>query len=323
MANTEDYNEVDITAFDCFPTGAFPVDLYRYNEETGSLAPVYRAGDEVGSSFRQQLRSISEDGLLFFSRNQIEAYTAMVSCDMGVALEDPNLTWDEMAGLFINELKRCQDALFDHPMTEELVALQRGLKALCVKLAEEPERMGRIVQDVHADLSPSKRRVNASLMALAVFIELHKAEITEEMLMQVALGFFLYDIGMTKVSHLMIGKRQQLTPLELRTVQAHPQKSLEILARLDLVSPEVTEPAIQHHERLNGSGYPNRLSGGRIGHLGRIVAVADTYSAMVADTPQRKGFPPIEAAAELIRNEGAYDSTVAHALIRFLQTIPS
>ncbi len=62
---------------------------------------------------------------------------------------------------------------------------------------------------------------------------------------------------MTKVSDLMIGKRQTLTPIEQRTLQEHPKKGLEILARLNLVRAEVVEPVIQHHERLNGTGYPN------------------------------------------------------------------
>lgn len=222
MATTEDYNEIDTITFDCFPSGPFSVNLYRFNEETGSLAPVYRAGAEVPSSLRQELRGFSEQGMLFFSRNQIEEYAAMVSCDMGVALEDPNLTWDERAVLFIEELKRRQDDFFEHPMVGELDALVTPLKGLCGCLTEKPERMNRIVQAIHADLSPDKRRVNASLMALAVYMQLHHGEIMDEALEQVALGFFLYDIGMTKVSHLMIGKRQKLTPIEQRTVQQHP-----------------------------------------------------------------------------------------------------
>lgn len=321
--STEDYNQIDPGVLDCFPPSRFPVDLYQFKEGAGMLTQIYQAGDEVTDSMRSGFRDLSEEGVLFFSRNQIDEYTASVACDLNMALDDPNLTWDEKAVVFIDELKRRQDDMFEHPMPQELEALTRTLESFCMHLVEDNRRMAKVVQLMHGDLSPGKRRVNASLMSLAVYLEAHKGGIMAEILESVALGFFLYDIGMTKVSHLMIGKRQKLTPSEQRTVQEHPKKSLEILIRLNLRRPEVLEPALQHHERLNGKGYPNKLSGDRIGQLGRIVAITDTYSAMITDTPQRKGFAPIEAAAELVKNDTAYDPVVCRTLIRFLQTVPS
>ena len=322
-ASTEDYNQIDPGILDCFPPTRYPVDLFHLREETGTLSVIYRAGEEVGDRLRDSLRQLSEQGDLFFTRRQIEQYTSSVACNLNTALDDPNLTWDEKSGVFIAELKRRQDAIFAHPMGPELASLVAALNSLCSHLVEDSDRMAKVAHDVHCDLSPQRRRVNASLMALAVYLETHKGEIFAETLENVALGFFLYDIGMSKVSQLMLAKRRKLTPIELRTVQEHPAKSLKVLGRLKLIRPEITEPAIQHHERLNGSGYPNKLAGERIGHLGRIAAVADTYSAMVTDTPQRPGFAPIKAAAELMQTSAQYDPHICRTLIRFLQTVPS
>ncbi len=143
------------------------------------------------------------------------------------------------------------------------------------------------MHDVHCDLSEDRHNVNASLIALAVYMEMNKGSISMEILENAALGFFVYDIGMTKVSPMLLAKGQ-FTPRERRTLCEHPKQGLEILARLNLTRPEITEPVIQHHERLNGIGYPNKLSGDQIGQLGRIAAVSDSYCAMVTARPRKK-----------------------------------
>lgn len=321
--NTEDYNQIDPAILECFPRSQYTVDLYHYKEGICTLSPIYMAGNEISNSMRDRFHRLSSEGKLFFSRNQIEAYTQLVACDLYAALDDPNLTWEEKAQVFIGELQRLQDAFFTHPMPQELEQLTSTLNSLCAYLIEDNRRMSTIVNKLHAILTPERRRTNASLMALAVYMEMNKGDLYLETLEVVALGFFLYDIGMNKVSDLMIGKRQTLTPIEQRTLQEHPKKGVEILARLNLTRVEIIEPVIQHHERLNGTGYPNKLKGDNIGMLGRIVAVADTYIAMVTTNAQRKGVSPIQAAAELLKKNHLYDPVARKTLIRYLQTVPA
>ncbi|QJB56080.1 HD domain-containing phosphohydrolase [Pseudodesulfovibrio sp. zrk46] len=322
-SSTEDYNQIDPHILACFPRSRFTVDLYHYKEKIRTLSPVYAAGNEVSRSMLERFEQMSANGELFFSRKQIKAYTALVACDLYTALDDPNLTWEEKAQVFIDELRRKQSEFFHHPMPQELDNLINPLSSLCAYLIEDNRRMTTIVNRLHAALTPDNRRINASLMALAVYLEMNKGNLFLETLEAVALGFFLYDIGMSKVSELMIGKRQKLTPSEQRTLQTHPQKGLEIVNRLNMTRPEIVEPIIQHHERLNGSGYPNKLAADKIGQLGRIAGVADSYIAMVTDNAQRAGITPIEAAAEFLRKKNLYDQMAQRTLIRYLQTVPA
>jgi len=319
--NTEDYNQIEPGILDCFPPTKYPVNLFHWREDIAALSPVYVAGREVDRRLRAKFRELSEKGVLFFSRNQIDEYTACMAANLRTALDDPNLTWDEQSVLFINELACRQEALYRNPMGQELENLQRLLETLCVYLVEDPRRMATLACGVHNDVTPMRRRVNASLIAIAIYIEMNKGKLFTETLETVSLGFFLYDIGMTKLSPMMLAKCQQLTPPEQRIVREHPKTGLDILARLNLTRPEVTEPCIQHHERINGSGYPNKLMNEKIGKLGRIAAVADSYCAMISDTAHRKGLAPIKAAAELVTNDRHYDQIVCRHLVRFLQTV--
>lgn len=320
--NTEEYNQIDPEILDCFPRRSYPVDLYHWKEHIRVLSPIYRAERNVPPVLRKEAQELSKGGKLFFSRRQIEAYAKCVASDLNAAMEDPNLTWEDKSGIFIEELRRKQSAVFTHPMPEEVDTLTKALNTMCAYLIEDNRRMAKVVQDIHADLSEDRRRINASIIALAVYLEMNKSDIMLEVLEAVALGFFLYDIGMTKVSPMLLSK-PQFTPREQRTMREHPKIGLEILTRLNITHPEVAEPIIQHHERLNGTGYPNKLSGDQIGPLGRIAAVADSYCAMVTDQKRKKGVPPINAAAELVSSERHYDQYVCRTLVRFLQTVPS
>lgn len=319
----EDFNQIDPGTLACFPQDRYPVDLYEWKEKPGILVHVYKCGQELNSKSRARFKELSEEERLFFSRRQIEEYTEVLSCNLDHAMADPNLTWEERAVLFIRELSMRQEALFRHPMAEELHTLQCLISELCSQLMEDNTRIGRLIHEVHRNLVPERRRVNASLIGLAVYMEMDKGKILVENLEKVALGFFVYDIGMSKISPMMLAKRQQLTPLEQRTVHEHPTRGHDILVRLGLTEAEIIEPALQHHERLDGSGYPKRLPGERLGRMGRIAAVADTYGAMVTETPQRKGFSPLEAAGELLKGTAKYDQVVSRTLVRFLQTVPS
>lgn len=319
--STEDYNQIDPNILDCFPRQQYPVNLFHWKEDIRVLSPVYVAGRGLDRHLRGKVRELSEKGLLFFSRNQIEQYTECVACNLDTALEDPNLTWEEKAGLFINELNRRQGALYAHHLAGHLEDLQRAVDSLCLYLIQNPQRIARLVKDVHADLSVERRRINASIIALAIYVELNKSDITLEILETVALGFLLYDIGMSRLSPLMLGKPQQLTTSERRTMREHPNAGVELLTKLNLMRQEIVEPVIQHHERLNGTGYPNKLKGESIGQLGRIAAVADSYCAMITDCAYRTCIPPINAAAELVTNERKYDQVICRTLVRFLQTV--
>lgn len=321
--DTEDYNQIDPNVMDCFPPTRIPVDLFHWQEEQAFLKHVYKRNRKLEPGQREALRQLSETGLLFFSRRQIEEYTSTVSCDLNTALNDPNLTWDEKALVFINVLTRAQKDLFSQPKPPQLEQMKIIVDSLCTHLIENNRRIDKVVEELHRTITPERRAVSAALIAVALYMEMHKGSILLETLNKAALGFMLYDIGMSHISPMMVSKPQQLTAMDQRTMREHPNKGLAIMERLGITQKEILEPASQHHERLNGSGYPNKLTGDRIGQLGRITAVADTYAAMITDRPQRKGVSPIQAATELIENEDLYDRFICRTLIHFLKSIPS
>jgi HD-GYP domain-containing protein (c-di-GMP phosphodiesterase class II) len=108
----------------------------------------------------------------------------------------------------------------------------------------------------------------------------------------------LHDIGRLGVSNAVWDKRGALTRAETERVRLHPYLTERMLA----FSPTLAAPgaiAVQHHERLDGSGYPRQLSGDAIAPAGRVLGAADAYHAMIELRPHRGARSPEEAASQL------------------------
>ena len=111
-------------------------------------------------------------------------------------------------------------------------------------------------------------------------------------------GAILHDIGKVRYRDL-VDRHGPLTPEEFELVKRHTTDGYEMLRRqpgIDLLSAHV---ALQHHERLDGSGYPRGLMGDGILLFARLAAIADVYDAMTADRPYRSASPPHEAMAAI------------------------
>lgn len=128
----------------------------------------------------------------------------------------------------------------------------------------------------------------------------------------------IHDIGKLKVPAEILVKPGRLTPIEFGLVKLHPQTGFEALRPVDFPWP-LAEIVLQHHERLDGSGYPAGIGGDRILLEARILAAADVVEAMASHRPYRPALGLEAALEELQRNRGRlYDGDVVDACRRVL-----
>ena len=133
------------------------------------------------------------------------------------------------------------------------------------------------------------------------------------------IGALLHDIGKLAVPTEILSKPTKLTPAERSLVKHHAAAGYEILKEVEFPWP-VAEMVLQHHERLDGSGYPHGLEGDRITMEARILAVADVVEAMASHRPYRAALG-VEAALEEIRKGRGtlYDPAVVDACLRLFR----
>lgn len=127
-----------------------------------------------------------------------------------------------------------------------------------------------------------------------------------------------HDVGKIYIPDEILNKPGYLTEEEMKYVKRHPLDGSRMINETFLKYTNIIIE--QHHERLNGTGYPYGLKGDEIMLEARIIAVADSYDAMTSDRPYRKGMEPALAVKELISMEGThYDKNVVDALIEILK----
>ena len=125
----------------------------------------------------------------------------------------------------------------------------------------------------------------------------------------------LHDLGKVFIPIEILTKPDQLTPDEFATVKNHPRAGYEVLKNIEFPWP-IADVALQHHERLNGSGYPSGLKGDDIRTEARIVAVADAVEAMVYPRSYRPALGLDNALREIAKSKGTlYDTEVVEACL--------
>lgn len=130
---------------------------------------------------------------------------------------------------------------------------------------------------------------------------------------------YLHDVGKISLPAEILSKPGKLTPIELELIKSHALTGFEVLKNVEFPWP-VAQVALQHHERIDGSGYPNRLKGDAILLESRIMAVADVVEAMASHRPYRAGLGIDRALAEIERGRGtAYDPQVSDACLRLFR----
>jgi PAS domain S-box-containing protein len=130
---------------------------------------------------------------------------------------------------------------------------------------------------------------------------------------------YLHDIGKITIPAEILSKPGKLSPIEYLLIKGHAQASYDVLKGVEFPWP-VAEVARQHHERLDGSGYPQGLKGESIMLEARILAVADVIEAMSSHRPYRAGLGTDKALAEIESGSGSvYDPQVVDACLRLFR----
>jgi len=142
-------------------------------------------------------------------------------------------------------------------------------------------------------------------------------------LKQLGMGAILHDLGKVKVPGELLQRKGGLSPEEFELVKAHTTLGFDIIRSHPEFSTMTAHVALQHHERLDGSGYPRGLYHGEILEFGLIAGIADVYDALVSNRPYRPGFHPSEAVQQLVQGAGTlFDENLVRKLMETMAVYP-
>ncbi len=192
--------------------------------------------------------------------------------------------------------------------------LGRAAERLRRALEETVAAMGAIIETRDPYTAGHERRVTALSTAIAEHLGMPEESVTA-----VKLAAEVHDIGKIAVPAEILSKPGRLTSMEYDIVRQHPVTAHAILGAVEFPWP-LAEIVLQHHERLDGSGYPHGLTGEQILAEARVLAVADVVEAMASHRPYRPALGMEAALAEIESGRGTlYDAAAVDACLAVIR----
>jgi HD-GYP domain-containing protein (c-di-GMP phosphodiesterase class II) len=201
-------------------------------------------------------------------------------------------------------------------------AVAEKVKTACEIIREDRRFIMRVMRNTEP--SPDENylashAVRSTIIAIVIGFTL---KLVTHRLIELGVAALLHEIGMMKLPPQVYLSRRPLAPQERKAILTHPVLSFNILKSFDFPL-SVSVAALEHHERENGSGYPQKLTGDKISLYAKIIAVACSYEALSTKRPHKEAKDGYTGMLELLKNEGKqYDDTVVRALVFSLSIYP-
>jgi HD-GYP domain-containing protein (c-di-GMP phosphodiesterase class II) len=170
------------------------------------------------------------------------------------------------------------------------------------------------------DAQLTEHSLNVAIL-MSVFAK--HLNIEKRVIQELALGAFLHDIGTVLIPKEILNKKTALSAKENNIMQSHVALGLKLLEDTPSISYIAIKMVREHHERIDGSGYPHQLMGDEISRYGRMIAIVNAYDSMTSSRPYKNSVHPINAFKTLITDSpDAYDEELVEKFIQCLGVYP-
>lgn len=272
----------------------------------------------------ERVRSYKSKGLkyLFLKKEDFQEYMNLSLSLTRAANRFPNLSREKKFNLLKHSTEVVMEYVHSHEFDQEAFESAKSVVENTISyLSDDLETFDLLsILNSHAD----------HLYAHSLGVSLYGSLIAQQLrwnshstLYRVSIAGLMHDIGKKEVSRAILMKsRTQLTAEEIKEVESHPVRGMEILSRVASIPSELSQIILQHHETEIGTGYPSGLSKKRIHPLARLLSVANVFCELVVASPDGPGLKPSEAIERLTTLHGKLlDMTFITALTKTIKTL--
>ena len=232
------------------------------------------------------------------------------------AVRDPGMAPAEKAGVVYQSSLTLMERLLEEPRAENIKEAKKVIKEVVDLILCEPQTAQELLKITSHDVYTYMHCVNVGVLSV-LLSKSFAGSLAQGDIHELGAGFFLHDLGKVQVDSAIINKRGDLTPKEMEEIRKHPQKGCEMVTEAGELTDECRTIIMQHHERIDGSGYPLWLRGGDILLPGHICAVADVYDALTSTRSYQKRLTTFQALKYMKEKlEGKFLKEVFEELVR-------
>ncbi|MDD2217464.1 MAG: HD-GYP domain-containing protein [Eubacteriales bacterium] len=281
----------------------------------------------------------NERGDLMLSRNEIITQDYMASIQRlqynGLYIDDEISNDLEVINLINNEVKietikiikntfiQCEQKnkrKNNGIIKKDMKLLRMQIENIVDEIFNKKELMVNMVDMKVFDDYTYYHSVNVAVLSIVMGISLG---MDRKDLNSLGLSALLHDMGKVFIQKQILNKPGKLSDDEFQEMKKHSQLGYEYIKSSFGIANIVYMGILDHHERYDGTGYPNNIKGCRISIFGRIIAVADVYDALTSDRPYRKGMLPSEAIEYIMGSVAtAFDPEIVETFVRKIAPYP-
>jgi hypothetical protein len=305
----EEYYQIGESILISFPKYRPPLDLFRLKEDIAQLQLCCKQGARLSNEQVEEALELCKAGNLFVSRKDFPIYSQHIVKQLDLVLVDSNLKEHEVADITLRALGLRLGEFFEQPVKPVFDLLEQDVQVLTEYIWQDKHRLRLFIRRIATgDYSLPGHSLNSLCLGAWLLCYTRKDELRRREFDRVCLSLLLHDAGMSKVPAFITAKTTPLKPDEKDKLPPHPIVGMKILQKFGMVYDEAKAIVLEHHERLDGSGYPQKKSADAISRLGRLAAVADSFAAMIQNRPYAPAKAPVEAARELADLRDKYDA---------------
>ncbi len=303
----------------CVPADCLrELELHLYNGRTYSL---YR---NIGIKFGpRDYRRLVRSGVdfIYISVKDHMLYYRTIEQHLGKIIKNPRVQIEKKSEILYATSLELAHQLLSKPLGPKDIDRTGPIVDNMINfIMQDKAAFSKLFEISNHDFYTATHMVNVCSMTLAYA---HQMGIHDKsMLRTVGTGALLHDIGKIFVPVELLNASSPPTEEEVTQLHGHVEQGCEYLAKLSNISSEAMMIVGQHHERMDGSGYPRKLRGGQISLLGRIVGIVDTFDAMTSVRPYRSETHSVEESLRHLYAEAPqkYDLTMVQAFEKLIHT---
>ncbi|MDD5168252.1 MAG: DUF3391 domain-containing protein [Syntrophales bacterium] len=210
------------------------------------------------------------------------------------SIHDDHLTPEKKADLVQQHSITMMKNLLEQPSAANIQDVKNATTELVDLILRDDETTFFLINITDHDYNTYTHSVNVGVMAIALAKTIFRRSDNHD-LHALGAGFFLHDLGKVRIDLNIINKPGKLNDDEMKEMKRHPFLGFSLLQEAKQMTRELKLIVLQHHEKLNGDGYPYGLRGDDIHIYGRICAIADIFDAMTSRRPYKEPMPPFTA----------------------------
>ncbi len=256
---------------------------------------------------------------IYIRGNEVGTFEAYLQSYLDRIINDPTIPDKVKASTFYVSSMHALRKAFDDPNSERIEDIKKTLKPMFKSIMENKILLDDLFSITEHDFNTYTHSVNVGIFATALAVNFFKSDesVSMAMLERLSYGYFLHDIGKSRVPGKILRKQGPLDPEEWAVMKKHPEWGYTILMETGHLTDEAAYISMQHHEKPDGSGYPAGMSD--IHPCARICTIADIFDALTSARPYKKAMKPFDAIG-IIKKDAVteFDKYLLQSFIRML-----